>query len=65
MRKIALSSVALLVLISTNSFSATIWELIRSEFNSGKYYCTYKLNNSSVQKTIILETPCLDVLYEN
>ena len=59
------SLLVLLTSIGIIAAAATIWELVNSQFNSGKYYCTYRMSGSSVQKTIISESTCETVLYEN
>jgi hypothetical protein len=64
MKKLPLLVATLATLVLSISYAADIWELINSQFSNGKWYCTYKLHGTTVQKTVVSETQCVSVLYE-
>jgi hypothetical protein len=43
---------------------AGMWELINTQYDGNKVYCTYKLQGTNIQKTIIGAGICQALIYE-
>lgn len=57
-----------LVLIGvTLSANAAMWTLVKDQFVTNKWYCTYKLEGSNppITKTIQSSMPCQHAIFEN
>lgn len=51
----------------TLSANAGMWTLIKDQFVTNKWYCTYKLEGSNppITKTIESSMPCQHAIFEN
>lgn len=51
----------------TLSANAGMWTLIKDQFVTNKWYCTYKLEGSNppITKTIASSMPCQHAIFEN
>lgn len=56
--------VALVVLVTNSAFAGGMWRLINQQLSGGKFYCTYQLDGTSVQKVISGGAGCQQVIYE-
>ncbi len=43
---------------------AGMWTLVNQQFASGKWYCTYKLDNTTVTRTIESSMPCQPAIFQ-
>jgi hypothetical protein len=51
----------------TLSANAAMWTLVKDQFVTNKWYCTYKLEGSNppITKTIQSSMPCQHAIFEN
>ncbi len=51
----------------TLSANAAMWTLIKDQFVTNKWYCTYKLEGSNppITKTIESSMPCQHAIFQN
>ena len=51
----------------TLSANAAMWTLVKDQFVTNKWYCTYKLEGSNppITKTIESSMPCQHAIFEN
>jgi len=54
-----------LILTITGYCCAGMWMLISEQISGNKYYCTYKLDGTTVTRTIQSPTPCRQAIFEN
>jgi len=52
----------MLMAISMNAHSMEMWFLIHSQFSDGHFYCTYKLQGTSIETTIVSQNSCDSVI---
>ncbi len=60
-QKISLGLVGFLLSIGAY---AGMWQLVNTQYNSGKVYCTYQLQGTNIQKTILGAGGCQSHIYE-
>ena len=53
----------LLATMATYAY-AGMWTLVNQQFASSKWYCTYKLEGTTVLKTIESPMPCQPAIYQ-
>jgi hypothetical protein len=59
--------IAVVLIGVTLSANAAMWTLIKDQFVTNKWYCTYKLEGSNppITKTIESSMPCQHAIFEN
>lgn len=55
---------ALVVLFTNSAFAGGMWKLVNQQLSGGKFYCTYQLDGTSVQKVISGGAGCQQFIYE-
>jgi len=55
------------LIAATLSANAAMWTLVKDQFVTNKWYCTYKLEGSNppITKTIQSSMPCQHAIFEN
>jgi hypothetical protein len=53
------------VLTITGYCFAGMWMLVNEQFSGNKWYCTYKLDGTTVTRTIQSSMPCKQAIFEN
>lgn len=43
---------------------AGMWQLVNTQYNEGKVYCTYQLQGTTIQKTMLGQGTCQSFIYE-
>ena len=62
--KLTLVTVAFAMLLANTAFAGGMWRLINQQLSGGKFYCTYQLDGTSVQKVISGGAGCQQLIYE-
>jgi hypothetical protein len=60
-KKLSLGVVTLLLSICAY---AGMWQLVNTQYNDGKVYCTYQLQGTTIQKTMLGQGACQSFIYE-
>jgi len=65
--KSAIRIVAVALSFASFNTYAAMWQLIDSQFQSGKWYCTYQLQGSNppIRTTIESATYCQSFIFQN
>ncbi|MDO9279101.1 MAG: hypothetical protein Q7U05_11145 [Polaromonas sp.] len=54
----------LVVLVANLALAGGMWKLVSQQVSGGKFYCTYQLEGTSVQKVISGGAGCQQFIYE-
>jgi hypothetical protein len=44
--------------------AAGMWTLVDQQFSGSKWYCTYKLDNTTIRSTIESSMPCQGAIFQ-
>ena len=63
MKKI-LAALALTALGLSTATAGGMWQLVNQQLSGGKFYCTYRLQGTTIQKVISGGAGCEQFIYE-